>query len=156
MGISPCASVPVTPGIVTFDAAAFKVAYPAFAGLSDPVLTANFGMATLQMNNSCCSAVKDAPTRALLLNLLVAHISALLNGANGQPPQGIVGRVSQASEGAVSVSADYSSSVNDSEAYYIQTPWGAQYWQSTLPYRTARYIPPCDSDGAFPWDAWPQ
>lgn len=138
---------------MTFDPAAFVQAFPAFATVPQAALTANFALACLQLNNSCGSVVCDAPTRAQLLNLLVAHITALLNGANGQPPQGVVGRIAQASEGSVSVSAEWAASVSSSEAYYIQTPWGAAYWQATLPYRTARYVPPCDFDYC---EGWPQ
>lgn len=156
MGISPCTPNPVTPGIVTFDPVAFAAAFPMFALVSGAALTANFGYATLMLDNSCCSVVKDAPTRALLLNLATAHITALLNGVNGQPPQGVVGRINQAQEGSVSVSTEMLAKT-ESAAYWQQTPWGAQYWASTLKYRTARYVPPCHASGF--WDAvsgWPE
>jgi hypothetical protein len=122
----------------------------------DLALTNNFTAATLMLQNSCCSVVRDAPTRQMLLWLLTAHITALLNGVNGQPPQGVVGRVSNAAEGSVSVAVAYSSTVTQSEAYFTQTPWGAQYWQSTLAYRTARYVPPPWRNGFAPWNSWPQ
>lgn len=157
MGIAGCAPTPITPGVVTFDPAAFQTAYPAFNQVPTEVLTANFALATLLLNNSCCSAVKDAPTRALLLNLVVAHVTALLNGVNGQPPQGVVGRINSASEGSVSVGTDMLAK-SESASYWQQTPWGAQFWQSTVVYRTAHYVPPvCGPGSGFsPWDAWPQ
>jgi len=156
MGISPCTPNPITPGVVTFDPNAFQQAFPMFASVSDAALTANFGFATLMLDNSCCSVVCDAPTRAQLLNLITAHITALLNGVNGQPPQGIVGRISQAQQGSVSVSTEMLAKT-ESAAYWQQTPWGAQYWTSTVKYRTGRYVPPhhCDDHG-IPWGAWPQ
>ena len=87
----------------------------------------------------------------MLLYLLTAHITALLNGINGQPPAGVVGRLSNTSQGAVSVATEYSSTVTDSQAYYLQTPWGAQYWQSTLRFRTARYVAPCQWEQPWAW-----
>jgi len=157
MTIAACSPTPVTPGIVVFVPGDFTAAFPMFATVPTGVLTANFNLATLMLENSCCSVVSDAPTRQALLNLAVAHITALLNGVNGQPPQSIVGRVNAATEGSVSVNAEMLSQ-SESAAYWNQTPWGAQFWQSTLPFRTARYIPPCGAQGSGgdPWDAWPQ
>ncbi len=140
--IGPCTASPITPGIVVFDAATFVQTYPAFAAVPVSALQNNFTLAETQLNNSCCSVVRDVNKRAVLLGLLTAHITALLNGANGQPASGVVGRVASATQGSVSVSTEYSTTVDDSEAYYIQTPWGAAYWQSTLQYRTARYLGP--------------
>ena len=155
MGISPCAPQPVTPGIVTFVPADFTAAFPAFASVPTGVLTANFGFATLMLNNSCCSVVRDAPTRANLLNLMTAHITALLNGTNGQPPQGVVGRISSAAEGSVSLSTEMLAK-SESASYWQQTPWGAMFWQATIGYRTAHYVAPvCGPSGFSPWDGWP-
>lgn len=126
--------------MVVFDPAAFKLAYPAFATVADPALQVSFSLAELQLNNSCGSLVKNANTRELLLNLLVAHITALKDGQNGQPPAGIVGHVDKAQEGTVSVSASVGTMVYG-QAYYMQTQWGALFWQSTARFRTMRYIP---------------
>lgn len=142
MPVVPCPS-PAAPvkGVVVFDPTAFKTAFPEFATLTDGVLTANFGLAQLQLNNSCGSRVCDANQRETLLDLLTAHITQLRNGINGLPPQGIVGRVSDATEGSVSVGADMGTQVYG-QAYYSQTQFGALYWTSTARYRTMRYIPP--------------
>lgn len=143
----------ITPGIVVFDPAAFVADFPAFATVSTSALTFNFNLATLQLNNSYCSIVQDEPTRAQLLNLLTAHITALLNGVNGESPTGVVGRISSATQGSVSVQTEFKS---DSEAasYFNQTQWGATFWRATAIYRTARYVPPlCYSN--YSGDAWP-
>lgn len=76
----------------------------------------------------------------MLLTLLTAHITALTNGVNGQPPAGIVGHVNHAQQGSVSVSAGVGTMVYG-QAYYMQTQWGAEYWQATAKYRSMRYIP---------------
>lgn len=149
MAIEPCpSSTPVTRGIVTFDPAVFKAAFPMFATVADAALTMNFGLSQLFLNNSCRSVVIDANTRQTLLNLLVAHITALFQGINGAAPAGIVGRVSDATEGSVSVSAAFPE--NPNAAWFDQTPWGAMYWAATAPYRTFRYIPPPAVCADFP------
>lgn len=155
MGIAACTPTPVTPGIVTFDPVAFVAAFPSFTSVPAAALNANFTFATLLLDNTCCSAVQDAPTRAALLNLIVAHITALLNGINGDPPQGVVGRVSSATEGSVSVQVEFET-LSEAAAYFNQTQWGAMYWRMTAQYRTARYFPPCHFEQEFPWNGWPQ
>ncbi len=143
----------VTPGIVTFDPAAFKSAFPAFSTVPDAALTFNFNLATIQLNNSYNSVVQDEPTRAQLLNLVTAHITAILNGVNGQAPTGTVGRVANATQGSVSVQLEFRT---DSEAasFYAQTTWGSLFWQLTVVYRTFRYASPACRNPS--WDAWPQ
>lgn len=141
MSVTPCPpNTPIARGVVVFDPTAFKAAYPSFVTLADTVLQQAFALATLQLNNSCSSRVKDATTRELLLGLLVAHIAALTYGENGQPPRGIVGHVNHAQEGSVSVGAGVGVMATG-QAYYMQTQYGAMYWQATARYRTMRYIP---------------
>ena len=104
-----------TPGIVTFNAQAFAAAYPAFAFLPQETLTNNFTLATMLLGNSYCSVVQDAPTRANLLNLITAHVTALLNGAWGKPPSGAVGRVISGTEGSVTAQIEWSSAVGKTQ-----------------------------------------
>lgn len=131
---------PVT-GVVVFVPADFKTAYAMFATVADSALQLNFTLATLILNNTCRSIVVDAAQRETMLYLLVAHITALRNGVNGAPPAGLVGRIDSATEGTVSVSAEYATLVSGSMAWFIQTQWGALFWQITLPFRSFRYIP---------------
>lgn len=141
MTIAACPpSTPITKGVVVFVPGDFKAAFTSFATVSDGALQLSFNLATLQLNNSCGSRVCDANLRESLLNLLVAHITALKDGENGNPPAGIVGRVDKAQEGSVSVSTDMGTVVYG-QAYYLQTQWGAMYWQATAQFRTAVYIP---------------
>lgn len=140
MSIAPCSPSTPTPGVVVFVPADFKVAFPSFTTVADAALSLNFQLATLQLNNSCGSRVCDAPTRELLLNLLVAHITALKDGENGRPPSGLVGRISEAQEGSVRVGANMGTVVYG-QAYYLQTQWGAMFWQATARFRTMMYIP---------------
>lgn len=149
MPVTPCPTPRPQPvhGIVVFDAAEFIALYPVFTGLANGVMQNNFNDATFMLNNSCCSAVRDANERLILLYKLTAHLLILNAGTNDgagntTTPQGIVGRIDSASEGSVSVSAAYNATVGESEAFFIQTPYGAAFWQMTAPYRSALYIPP--------------
>lgn len=126
--------------VVIFDVAKFRARYPEFASVSDELLEAYFTEATVYLNNTDSSPVTDVNKRAVFLNMLVAHIAAISSGVGGQAASGLVGRVTSASEGSVSVSVDAGPS-SSASWWYLQTPYGAQYWQATLPYRTIRYLP---------------
>lgn len=132
---------PVVHGVVVFDPAVFIGIFPEFATVDPAALSFNFQLATLVLNNSCCSRVQDAAKRETLLNLLTAHITALRNGVNGQPPAGIVGRVSSATEGSVSVDAELGN-VPFTAAYFAQTQYGLLFWQATAPWRQFVYVAP--------------
>ncbi|KPA87293.1 Protein of unknown function (DUF4054) [Pseudomonas asplenii] len=127
-------------GIVVFDVASFRVRYPEFATVSDALLQAYFDEATIYLNNTECSLVTDVAKRALLLNMLVAHISALNAGVNGEAASPLVGRINSATEGSVSVTTDMGA-VSGSAAWFMQTKYGAAYWQATINLRSFRYIP---------------
>jgi hypothetical protein len=143
---TPCP--PITRGIVQFLSSEFVALWPAFTGLTSAQQQNAFNQAILLLDNSCGSVVQDANARLTLLYLLTCHVLALTVGTNdGQgnisPPTGIVGRIDSGTQGTVSVSAGgYSSEVTQSEAYFIQTTWGAEFWQATMGYRTMLYFPP--------------
>jgi hypothetical protein len=141
MSIQPCTSTPVQRGVVLFEPAVFKAAYPEFATITDPVLSANFDLATLVLANSCRGAVQNAAKREQLLNLLVAHITQLRNGINGQPASGVVGQVTGATQGTVSVEA-FAIPATLNQAWFSQTAWGLLFWTATASFRTMRYVAP--------------
>ena len=136
-------TAPATPGsgnpgisVVVFDYATWSTLYPQFAGVNAVQAGLYFQQATLYLDNTPGSAVQNLVKRALILNMLTAHIAALgLQAAKG----GLVGRVSSASEGSVSVSTDYQ--VTKGAEWFAQTPYGAAAWQAMAAYRTFRYIP---------------
>lgn len=144
MSVAGCGPTAPQVGVVVFDPVAFVAAFPQFSTIPQPALLMNFNGATLLLNNSCNSAVKDAPTREYLLWLLTAHITQLLNGSNGQPPTDVVGRVSEAQQGSVRVRSEMGGlrTTTELEAYFLQTKYGAQFWTSTAQYRTMRYYAP--------------
>jgi hypothetical protein len=125
---------------VQFSAEEFVALYPEFTGLTNIVMMNSFNDATLLLDNSCASAVQDANKRLLYLYTLTAHCLLIDRGTNDGEgdvgtAQGIVGRIDNAAEGSVSVSASYNNDVSQSEAYFIQTKYGAKFWQQTASYR---------------------
>lgn len=144
MPVVPCTNTPPVIGEVVFDPPTFVALYPEFTGLPNGAMVQSFALATLQLVAGCSSRVLDANQRELLLDLLTAHILFLSNGSNDgagsvTPPPGVVGRVSDATEGSVSVSAQFEGPA--AAQYYLQTKYGAQYWAATARYRTMLYVP---------------
>lgn len=96
--------------------------------------------AGLYLFNCGGSLVHPIGKRAIILGMITAHIAALrMRAANsGDPTGGIVGRISSATEGLVSVSTELD--VPGSAAWWGQTSYGLAAWQALAPYRTAAYI----------------
>ncbi len=153
MSINSDCSVAAQPqhGVVEFVPADFIVLYPEFTGVAPGTLTLYFDLATMIVNNTCGSIVSDAAKRERLLNLLTAHIATLQpvltagSGAGSGPS--LVGRVASATEGTVSISAQYATQVSQSMAWFIQTQYGALFWQLTSGVRSMRYVAPCNPCG---------
>lgn len=142
--------------VVVFDPTGFLNRYPEFVSIPTAALQACFNEATIYLNNTDASMVTDGSPgglRAMLLNMIVAHIVALNMGVNGQAAAALVGRIDQASEGSVSVHADMGP-VTNSQAWWMQTKYGAAYWQATAGYRTMRYFTGKSQTQSFP--PWPQ
>lgn len=120
--------------VVTFDYAGWQGRYPEFASVTLATAQAYFNeAAALYCDNSDSSPIQDATKRGLMLNQLVSHLAALNNTQ-------LVGRVTAATEGSVSVSVDPGITTG-SAAWYQQTKYGAAFWQASKPYRMFRYQP---------------
>jgi len=122
---------------VTFSAAGFKARYPEFAAVADATLTAFFDEATMYLSNTD-SPVQSLTRRAVLFNMLTAHVAYLAGvlSADGMPRP--VGRLASASEG--SVSASFEGPAPGTSAWFQQTQYGAAFWQATSAVRGFRYI----------------
>ena len=129
--------------IVSFDYNAWITLYPEFTATVNSAQATNyFTIATSVHRNDGGGPVTDATQQLALLNMLTAHIAALLAPpSSGQAPSMIVGRINSATQGSVSVQAAYSSSVSEQMAWFTQSKYGALYWTAAAPYRTMRYIP---------------
>jgi hypothetical protein len=126
--------------VATFDAAAFKARYPEFTAASNASLSYCFDDAGLYLANTDASPVQDISRRTRLLWMLTAHIATLGGAlsADGKPLP--VGRVSQAAEGSVSASFDFTPATPGSGAWFAQTAYGAMFWQATVNLRGMRYV----------------
>lgn len=132
----------------TFSYATWTATFPQLASVSEPQADIYFAMATVVLRNDGTGPVTDPNTQLLLLNLLTAHIATLYTQSLGDPSPGSpksanspVGRISNATEGSVSVATDYGTTIGQQQAWLIQTQFGSQYWFLTAQYRTMRYIP---------------
>lgn len=121
---------------VVFDKVRFQTAYPEVQA-ADAQLEMWFAQAESLLDNTDRSIVKKPEEREMLLFLLVRHFSALAERA---AQGGLVGRIASATEGSVSVSADMGAAGGNA-AWYLQTPYGATYWQLAAKYCRFRYVP---------------
>lgn len=144
----------MTSPIVTFNYAGWVQLFPNFAYISESQAQLYFGVATQLHRNDGGGPVTDAQTQTNLLNLLTAHIAQLFAPApNGQAGRdaSIVGRITNASEGSVSVATEMPMPSNPSSAWFLQTQYGALYWTASAPFRTMRYMPGLPR----PMNPWP-
>jgi hypothetical protein len=129
--------------IATLDPTQFTTGgrYPEFSAVSLPLLTDYFAEAGDYLNNSGLSPIRDPLKQARIMNMITAHIAALYSGAGGVAPSGLVGRVSDATEGSVHVAADMGAPAVGTQAWFQQTKYGASAWAALAPYRRGRYVP---------------
>lgn len=129
--------------IVVLDITRFRAMFPEFSNVTDSLLPFLFDQATDYLNNSDFSLVDDVIKRERLLYLLMAHLAFVRYGdANGNGGTGMVGRISSASEGSVSVSSD-AGQVEFRYMWYTQSQYGMEFWQATKVYRMANYYAGC-------------
>lgn len=132
-------------GSVIFNATQFKAAFPEFAGLGAFQLETSFTLGGVYLDNGPTSVVADLTQRAVLFNLITAHMAYLLYGTNdGQgnivEPSPLVGTVQTAAQGTVNVAVKVEGE-NQQRAFFSQTKYGLAFWQATATYRTMQYRP---------------
>jgi hypothetical protein len=136
-------------GVVVFDYATWIAQYPEFtASVTQPQAQSYFNRLTIggAIDNTPLSQVQDQFERTILLNLGVSHVAELAGALNPSRRE-LVGRISSATEGSVSVQTEYAVPNGPLGAWWNQTSYGAQYYASTLKYRTAFYAPPLRGAG---------
>lgn len=126
----------MTDNVVVFVVAEFRGMYPKITA-SDLQLESFFYEAELLFNNTDKSCVQDLTKRKILLYMIVAHLATLQ--AQVDAGNMLVGRLSSASEGSVIISSDYGV-LGSSEKWWVQTPYGAKFWQMTAIFRTSLYV----------------
>jgi hypothetical protein len=129
-------------GVVTFNYTVWLAEYSEFGYVTQPQAQSFFNRACLLVDNTPSSQIQDLFARAVLLNMATAHFAKMFSAPSGQSVPGLVGRISNATEGSVSVQAEYTTPTSDLQAFWNQTEYGAAYWAATLKYRTGFYVPP--------------
>lgn len=128
-------------GIAVFTYATWSLVFPELGLYTNSAQATQYWTeATMLLDNTISSPVADVTQRTMLLNLLTAHICALRQPLGGQPSSPLVGRISEATEGSVTVKAEMNFAPGSAQ-WYNQTKYGSQYFQMTLPFRSARYAP---------------
>jgi len=94
-------------------------------------------------------SVQFSADEFLALYLLTCHITKLLNGEGATPASGAVGRVAQGTEGTVTAALEWEGTGGPSQAWYLQTQYGATFWQLTSRFRQHRYHAPRRDFGFF-------
>lgn len=129
-------------GIVVFAYLAWSEAYPELAQyVAQPAAQGYFNMATVFCDNTASSPITDSSVggqRETLLYMATAHIAKLLNKLDQAAPSQLVGRISNASQGSVSVATqnDYPPG---SAQWWQQTQYGSMFWMATAQFRRFRY-----------------
>ena len=152
----------MTAGIVTFDYATWAGQYPEFDQTVTPgQAQADFNQACLYLDNTPASFVLDASVggrRETILYQITSHLAQLLQGSPGQPASPLVGQITGATQGSVTLGV--AEMKPESAAWWAQTKYGLLAWQALAPYCTALYVPaPQISRGAqslagLGWRGW--
>lgn len=160
----------MTTGVVVFDYTDWKGGFPALSGaVSSDMAQRLFMQATILLDNTPHSIVRDVGQRSALYGLLVAHLAVLEAGsvtvdqpkdATGAPipgtsatiTAGTVGQVTSAREGSVSVGVQAltsGSSAYGTEGWYNQTQFGATFWAMIQPFLRGAYDPGPDQSARW-------
>lgn len=137
--------------VYVFNYSAWVARYPEFAAVTEFLASVYFTEATAYHNNTPLGVVTDPNVQAALLNMLTAHIAAryVTPAGGAQPASGLVGRISNASEGSVSVGTENLYAAGTVQ-WFQQTKYGSDYWNMSKPYRTARYRQRYTTTGGVP------
>jgi hypothetical protein len=145
--------------VVASNYAAWQSRYPEFASVTQATYNGYFAEASIFHRNDGGGPVNDPNVQSVLLSMATAHIAARYAAINGQPASPLVGRISNATEGSVTVQAEMNQATTGSEDWWRQTKYGADYWAASAPYRTMRYKAPprrqFDWPFRYPGGGWP-
>ncbi|WP_347220347.1 DUF4054 domain-containing protein [Chryseobacterium sp.] len=125
--------------IFVFDPAEFKELYPQFSKFTDKQLQWFFDQVENTVLDNTATSCIDVKTRRKLFYYLVAHV-AELQGRIDSRNSSLIGRVSSATEGSVSINTDFPTSVGKLSSWLNQTPYGVSYLAMISPYLSALWF----------------
>lgn len=147
-------------GGVVFNYAKWALMFPELAAsVGSDQAQGYFQIAQQYVDNTQSTIIPNLAPAFLLttfLNLMTSHVAALfapsVNPANGQinPSSPLVGRISSATEGSVTVQTDNQYPPGTVQ-WYQQTKYGAAYWAGSAQFRTMMYVPGPRGIGNNPW-----
>lgn len=141
---------------ITFNFQQWSALFPEFSSTVNEVQAGlYFAVVGSLHRNDGNGPVNDPATQTNMMYLALAHLCFLYLGTNAQPATQLVGRITSAAEGSVNVQTDYGQNVDQSQAFWIQTKYGALYWQMSNPYRRMRYYPGSGFPGVPVGTPWP-
>lgn len=134
--------------VISFDYNGWSALFPQFNYLTQQQVTLFFNLATQFVRNDGCGPVCSVQSQTNLLWLATAHIAQLIGpqppttigGGTTGPNATMVGRISNATEGSVSVGTENNYPPGSAQ-FWQQTQYGSMFWLASAPYRTARYMP---------------
>lgn len=129
-------------GAVVFNYGAWAARYPNLtAGTTPDAVADQFLIAGLSyFNNSAGSPEPDPAKRQIILFLITAHLVMLTQKTGGADRTQMVGRVSSASQGSVSVSMD-AAGAPSAAWWWSQTQYGAMAYSILRKYALTLYVP---------------
>lgn len=126
---------------VGFNYQAWLARFPEFRStVPGDTAQALFNEAQVYCRNDGGGPVRSALVQTTLLNYVTAHLAMLYFGTCADPPNSLVGRVSNATEGSVSVATEMDFPPGTPQ-WWMQTKYGASFWSASISYRNMRYIP---------------
>lgn len=135
----------------TFSYPAFIAQFPEFENVDEATISGWYTVAGATVcRNDGGGPVQNPATQTVLMNFATAHLiqlfAAQVNGqpnteSPGSPSPNSVGRIQSATEGSVTISTEMPQPPSGTAAWWLQTKYGAFWWQATAPYRTFRYKP---------------
>jgi hypothetical protein len=130
--------------VIQFVYADWIARYPEFAPSGVQIVSPTtaqlyFNEATMYCRNDGGGPVSNSVSQTVLLYMVTAHIAQLNASLNNQSSPQTVGRISDATEGSVSVSLEMDVPPGSAQ-WFNQTKYGAAFWAASAPYRTMRYM----------------
>lgn len=136
--------------IATFSYPIWAQTFPQFSNVYEgQVLGLLLPVAESFCANDGSGPANDLNTQLNMINLLVAHLAQLFFGSTTQPLSPLVGRISSATQGSVSVVVEMPTTPD--AAWFNQTQYGAGFWAMSSIYRRFRVIPGCPQYGRGGW-----
>lgn len=130
--------------VSTYSYAAFQAQFSNLSTVPSGTVQSWWNLAGAFHDNSGNGPVQEQGMQDSLMNMVAAHLLVLMGGitvnADGSINQGVVGRVSNASEGSVSIASE-NNYPEGTVQWWQQTQFGSMYWMATAPWRSMQYRP---------------